>query len=171
MPIAELGHVGIHVNDFEKMRTFYTQTMGLQISDEDRERQICFMSARPGVEHHEFVIMGGRNTPEGTKMVQQISFRVDSMDTLRNFHKTFNDLGIKINQEVSHGNAYGLYFFDPEGNNVEVYLANDLDVQQPFVKPMDFGASADEIDAAAAKHLEDDERYRGPSRAAAYAGK
>ncbi|HAJ00328.1 MAG TPA: glyoxalase, partial [Dehalococcoidia bacterium] len=32
---------------------------------------------------------------------------------------------------VSHGNAFGMYFFDPEGNRVEVYYRTGVPVPQP----------------------------------------
>lgn len=39
-----------------------------------------------------------------------------------------------MQQEVTHGNAIGIYFFDPEGNRNEVYLRIERDVRQPFRK-------------------------------------
>jgi hypothetical protein len=45
------------------------------------------------------------------------------------------------------GHAISVYFFDPEGNNVEVYWPTGLPARQPFVALLDFSHSADEIEA------------------------
>jgi hypothetical protein len=39
-----------------------TPNLGVTITDEDEERGIVFFSARPGEEHHEFVLQRGRTT-------------------------------------------------------------------------------------------------------------
>ncbi|WP_425307494.1 VOC family protein [Ammonicoccus fulvus] len=150
MPIAELGHVGILVNDLPMMKKFYTEVMGLTVTDEDPDAGLTFMSARPDVEHHEFLLAPGRTADTDAKLIQQISFRVDSLESLLQFHKVLNDpaSGAKVQQEVTHGNAFGIYFHDPEGNRVEVYLRLDdkvTTVPQPYRKHMNFDATPDEI--------------------------
>ena len=72
--VSGLGHVGIYVNDLMGQRDFYSRVMGLEITDEDLEqRRMVFMSANPEIEHHEFVLMEGRDVPADGKLVQQIS--------------------------------------------------------------------------------------------------
>lgn len=134
MAITGLGHTGFWVNDLEVMRDFYTRVLGLTVTDEDDELGIVFLSSCPDEEHHEFVLQKGRTAPPGTRLTHQVSWRVDSLETILEFHRRFRDEGIKVQQEVTHGNAIGIYFFDPEGNRNEVYLRLDRDVQQPFRK-------------------------------------
>jgi catechol-2,3-dioxygenase len=38
---------------------------------------------------------------------------------------------------LSHGNAIGVYFFDPEGNRAEVYCQTGLEARQPYVMDVD----------------------------------
>ena len=93
--VAGLGHVGIYTHNLSKMRDFYSRVMGLEITDEEiEERGIVFMSSNPEEEHHEFVLMKGRDVPEGSKMVQQISFYVNELAELKDFHQIF--LGEKV---------------------------------------------------------------------------
>jgi len=153
MPIVELGHTGVWVNDYAVMKDFYTRMMGLTITDEDEEKQMCFFSSRPDVEHHEFVIAAGRTAPEGQKHIQQISWRVDTLEELVDFHNRFKEEGVKVQQEVTHGNAYGIYFWDPEGNRVEVYVRIPEDVRQPFRKSLNFDQPVDDIVAEANRLL------------------
>ena len=69
------------------MRDFYTRVMGLQIADENLDRGIVFLSANPEYEHHEFVLARGRDVPQGAKVVQRISFKVESPDDLKDYHR------------------------------------------------------------------------------------
>ena len=144
--VSGLGHVGIYVNDLMKLRDFYSRVIGLQITDEDLEqRRMVFLSANPAAEHHEFVLMEGRTAPMDSKMVQQISFTVDTLGELKDFYHTFRDEGVNIQRIVSHGNAFGMYADDPEGNTLEVYYKTGFDVPQPHGDHIELEMSDEEL--------------------------
>lgn len=145
MPITGLGHTGLWVNDLALMRDFYERVLGLEVTDEDDDLGIVFFSARPDLEHHEFVLQRGRTAVAGAKLNHQISWRVDSLETIVDFHHTFRDEEIPVQQEVTHGNAIGIYFFDPEGNRNEVYLKLDREVRQPFRKTLNLDQPLEQI--------------------------
>ena len=46
---------------------------------------------------------------------------------------------------VSHGNAWSVYFKDPEENTVEVFCDSPFHVRQPQVRPWDFSMSEEEL--------------------------
>ena len=141
-----LGHVGIYAQDLMKMRDFYTRVIGLQVADEDLDgRGMCFLSADPVSEHHEFVLMKGRNTPEEMQLVQQISFKVPTIQDLREYKEKIEEEELKIDRIVSHGNAFGIYFFDPENNRVELYYRTGFPVPQPHGDPLDQSRSDEEL--------------------------
>ena len=146
MPVAGLGHVGIYADDLMKQRDFYTRVIGLSIADEDLDgRGMCFMSADPVSEHHEFVLMKGRVSSIDTNTIQQISFKVPTIQDLRDYHKRLLDEDIKVERIVSHGNAFGMYFFDPEGNRVELYYKTGFPVPQPHGDLIDLTRSDEEL--------------------------
>jgi catechol-2,3-dioxygenase len=155
VPIVELGHTGLWVDNLELMTDFYTRVLGLTVTDRDDRFGMVFLSSRPETEHHELVLGLGRRADGEVRLVHQVSWRVDSLETLREFHERFATEGVKVQQEVTHGNALGIYFFDPEGNRNEVYLRVDRDVRQPFRKSLDFGLSAGEIRTRAEQLLND----------------
>jgi catechol-2,3-dioxygenase len=156
MPIVGLGHTGLWVTDLATMRDFYERVLGLTVTDEDDEQGIVFLSAQPEVEHHEFVLQRGRTAPSGSMLPHQISWRVDSVETLQMYHHRFKAEGVPVQQEVTHGNAYGIYFFDPEGNRGEVYLRIPRDVRQPFRKSLNLEQSVEEVNEEAERLLADD---------------
>jgi catechol-2,3-dioxygenase len=47
-------------------------------------------------------------------------------------HRRLIDAGAEIKAVITHGNALGVYFRDPENNHCEVYVHTGLDVHQPF---------------------------------------
>ena len=144
--VSGLGHVGIYVNDLMKQRDFYSRVMGLQIADEDlEERGMVFLSAHPDDEHHEFVIMKGRSGPADARVIQQISFKVDTLAELKNFHTVFKQEGVEIQRTVSHGNAFGMYASDPEGNTIEIYYKTGFPVPQPHGDPVDLDDSEETL--------------------------
>ena len=46
-----------------------------------------------------------------------------------------------------HGNAWSIYFSDPEGNRMEVYMPSPWYVAQPFGEPLDLTQPAEAIHA------------------------
>ncbi len=147
--IVELGHTGLWVHDLVAMRRFYEEVLGLTVTDADDEWGIVFLSSRPAHEHHELVLQRGRTSPIGSKAVHQISWRLADLDSLVAYHRTFLAEEVRIQQVVTHGNALGIYFFDPEGNRNEVYWQTDVATPQPFRRSIDLDAAPDDILAAA----------------------
>jgi catechol-2,3-dioxygenase len=145
MGIVELGHAGVHVRDLERMRDFYSRVLGLTITDEAPERGIVFLSSRPEHEHHEFVLARGRTAARDAKLLNQISWRVDSLASLQSYHQALLADQAEIIEVVTHGNAIGVYFRDPEGNRLEVYWQTGLNVPQPFKKEISLDGSVDGV--------------------------
>jgi hypothetical protein len=105
------------------MVEFYVELLGLQVTDRDDELGIVFLSFRPETEHRELVLQAGRTAPAGTRLTHRISWRIDSLDTLVDFHHRFRQYGVRVQQEVTHGNAFGIYMLTklaPEGTEVRV---------------------------------------------------
>jgi len=155
---ARLAHMGIFVRDREKMVKFYSDVLGLLVTDEGETStggvHLTFMSADPG-EHHQVVLVTGRPEDSGFNPINQVSFLVESLAQLREVHRRALDRGATAMRTVSHGNAWSIYFLDPEGNRLEAYLHTPFYVPQPHGEPLDLEKSDDEImhatEAACAK--------------------
>src|SRR3982751_3516289 len=82
---AQLTHFGVHATDLDRMVDFYTRVMGFIVSDSGTGRsgaRVFFMTQDPEC-HHQFVLFDGRPHDMGYNPVNQISFRLDSLDTLK----------------------------------------------------------------------------------------
>ncbi|SRR5713101_1155165 len=135
--IVELGHVGLHAFDLQREADFFSDVLGLEITDGSAEEGFVFLSARRAEEHHELLLTTGRTVPEGALLIQQVSFRCAQYEDLLEYYDRFNSCGVRIDMTVSHGNAIGIYFFDPEGNRIEVYWQTGLEAKQAFLEHLD----------------------------------
>ncbi len=148
IPAASLTHMGIYVRDLPRMKAFYTGVLGLSVSDEGHVPRlgadICFMSGDPKV-HHQVVLVGGRPESATYTTVMQISFTVPSLAELRRTRDRALAAGATGLRQVDHGNAWSIYFADPEGNVVEVYLDSPFHIPQPHGEPFDLDLPDAEI--------------------------
>lgn len=142
----QLSHVGIYVTDNESMIRFYQDVLGLTVTDRglssSAKAPITFMSSHPQ-QHHQFVLVQGR-TRDAPSTINQLSFKVASLAELREVAGKATARGMKLRQ-TSHGNAWSVYFPDPEGNQIEIYLDTPWHVAQPHGDPIDLSLSDDAI--------------------------
>lgn len=162
--VARLGHVGLYCNDLMKMRDFYSRVMGLTITDEDLNRGICFLSADPGAEHHELALAQAKEPGQKTQSVQQVSFKVNSLDEVRDFYHVLQAEGLRIDRTVTHGIACSVYFYDPEDNRVELYYTTPYNVRQPLGEHIDLDKSNEELLAFAQAFEAKMGPFRGPQQ-------
>ena len=142
MTTAALSHFGIHVTDIARMEAFYTRTLGLLVSDRGALANgptLVFLSRDPD-EHHQLVLVTGRPPGGGYNVVNQISFKLPALDDLQAMHRRLREEGIKEFRIVTHGNAWSIYFADPEGNRVELFVDTPWHTPQPFAEPFDLEA-------------------------------
>lgn len=150
-PRLSFSHLGIHVHDIERMTAFYTEFMGFFVTDRGTlavlpgQPKIVFLSRDPN-EHHQLALVEGREDGGGTaRVVNQISFHLDSLEDLKALAIAAEAEGIEPRMPISHGNEWSLYFPDPEGNGIECFVHTPWYVPQPVVEPLDLSASNEEI--------------------------
>jgi len=123
MRIYGIDHVALNVRDMERAMSFYSKTLGLQISA--RENQ------KPGIEY--FLDCGGsligliqakedepehffQNTGVGAN---HFSFRIHSADFDATIEK-LKEAGVPILFSKKREKSWSLYFCDPDGNKLEM---------------------------------------------------
>ena len=77
--------------------------------------------------------------------MNQLSFRVDSLDTLRELQRGLKDEHATELGPVTHGNALSVYLHDPEKNRVELLIDTPWYVPQPCRIPVDLSLPDDEL--------------------------
>ncbi len=148
------SHVGLYVTQLDRMVDFYTRFFGFVVSDRGGFAggvQIVFLT-RDANEHHQFVLVTGRPADLPFNVVNQISFRVDSLRTLRQLHAALKNEPVTDIRPISHGNALSVYFLDPEGNRIELLIDTPWYVPQPVRFPVDLSLPDAQLWASIEEH-------------------
>ncbi len=162
VPQFAFSHMGIFVTDIDRMERFYTRHVGFTVTDRGEldtpagKASLVFLSSDPR-EHHQLVLASGRPADVSFNTVNQMSFRTDTLQSLRNIHaRLVADPDAGGIQPMSHGLAMSVYFRDPEGNRIELFIDTPWYVDQPLRVPLDLSLS----DEALWKWAEDFARTR-----------
>ena len=146
VPSLAFSHMGIYVTDIARMEDFYTRVLGFTATDRGDlgSTRLVFLSRDPK-EHHQIVLASGRPGEIRFNPINQISFRMAEFAGLREMHRRLQREGVAEMSPVSHGNALSIYFRDPEGNRIELFVDTPWYVQQPLRVPMDMSLSDREL--------------------------
>lgn len=151
------SHIGIFVTDIGAMARFYSEVLDFTITDRgflqgpNGPVELVFTSRDPDV-HHQIVLVSGRPNEIDFNVVNQISMTADSIETLQAFHRRLQAENVDDLSPVTHGNALSVYFRDPEGNRIELYVDTPWYVSQPMRVPMPIELQAEELLAWAERH-------------------
>src|ERR1043166_2605261 len=149
-PAFSFSHMGMFVADLARMRDFYTRVLGFTVTDDGEMQtprgkvQFVFLSRNPK-EHHLIVLATGKPEQLSFNPINQISFRMAQFSGLREMYRRVVDENVKELHPVSHGNALSIYFHDPEGNRIELFVDTPWYVKQPLRVPMDMRMSDAEL--------------------------
>jgi catechol-2,3-dioxygenase len=105
---------------------------------------LVFLSRDPD-QHHQLVLVAGRPPGVEYSVVNQISFKLPTLADLKAMHARLREEGIKEFRIVTHGNAWSIYFPDPEGNRDELFVDTPWHTPQPFAAPFDVEAPEETI--------------------------
>ena len=133
------------MSDPARMEQFYTRVLGFVVTDRGPlgSVQLIFLS-RDAAEHHQLVLASGRPAG-GFNPINQISFRMADLSGLREMYRRLEREGVAELAPVSHGNALSVYFKDPEGNRIELFIDTPWYVEQPLRVSMDMHMSDEEL--------------------------
>jgi catechol-2,3-dioxygenase len=145
------SHMGFFVHDLSAMEGFYRKVMGFTVTDRGQLTTptgpvtLVFLSRDPA-EHHQIVLVSGRPAQLEFNLINQISLRTTDVASLRKLHDALQkESTVTEIRPVTHGNAVSVYFRDPEGNRIEVFVDTPWYCIQPMRVPVDFSMSDEEI--------------------------
>lgn len=127
LKMQRLGHVVIKVADLARSRAFYTDVLGMQVMNDSSGMGLLFL-ANDGRDHHELALLevgvqAQRPAPR-TLGLAHVAFRLQSGAELEAAYREFKDRGVPISFTCRHGITDSVYFFDPDGHELEVYCDN-----------------------------------------------
>jgi catechol 2,3-dioxygenase-like lactoylglutathione lyase family enzyme len=126
--LRKIGHVVLNVIDLEVSVRFYTEVLGLKISDRYPDAMVpggmVFM--RCNTDHHGVALVGGANKHERTSL-NHFAFEVGSPDEVFRARAWLRQHEVPIVFEGRRraGCQLAVEFTDPDGNNLEIYWGLD----------------------------------------------
>jgi catechol 2,3-dioxygenase len=156
------SHMGFYVRDLARMARFYKEVMCFFETDRGDlgPVQLVFLSRDPS-EHHQLVLATGRPEDLAFSIINQISLRAPDLATLRAVRDRVQaDPDTSELFSVTHGNAVSIYFRDPEGNRLEVFMDMPWYCEQPLREPIDLDQSDEAVMAAAEALARSRPRFR-----------
>ena len=143
--IKHLGHIVLHVSDPVKSARWYCDLLGMEVVTEMPSLSVIFLSF--GQRDHDIALCPApRNSEIGQRDFNHLAFELDGgLEDFKAFHTRLVEQGITITGTVDHGISYGIYFLDPDGHQLEVFMSrfeSDLAAKQEMQR---IGGIADPI--------------------------
>lgn len=124
--IKRIAHIVLYVRDPAASAAWYADVLGMRVSSRVADGPYAgglFMTF--GEHDHDIALFPGEpDVPKG-KEIEHIALELaqtNDLDLLRRIYATFLDKNVKVHEILDHGIAIGLYFFDPDGHMLEVFL-------------------------------------------------
>lgn len=122
-----IGHIVLKVRSLQRSRPFYTEILGLEVMKELPEVKMLFLASNRR-DHHEIALaevgeQAGAPRP-GDVGLAHCAFRLKSQEDLLDAYRELKQHGVPISFTVNHGVTRSIYFLDPDGNQLEVYVDN-----------------------------------------------
>ncbi|MEM8705205.1 MAG: VOC family protein [Actinomycetota bacterium] len=148
-PTLRLSHTTMAVDDLDAMLEFYEAVLGFCVTNRgalDDGTEMAFISQDPD-EHHQIVFITQATADHHFVMADHLAFRTGSLDDLRAIGAKLDEAGVQGVVPIDHGNAWSLYFTDPEGNGLECFVDSPFHVAQPHAGPLDLSSTDDDVAA------------------------
>ena len=122
-PQVRIGHVHLKVADLDRAVAFYSQVLGLDVTQYFGE-QAAFLSA--GGYHHHVALntwesAGGTPPPAGHTGLYHVAFLYPDRASLGRAVRRVVEAGVELTGAADHGVSEAVYLNDPDGNGIELY--------------------------------------------------
>ncbi|MEM7018976.1 MAG: VOC family protein [Pseudomonadota bacterium] len=156
------SHALIKVANMEAMVDFYTDLLGFEITNREamNEQEFVFMS-QVDTDHHQIAFISGRPDQPPPPAANHFSFRVGNLAEVKAwFEKLNSDARVERVSPVTHGNAWSIYFMDPEQNGIEIFCDSPWHVAQPAGGKWDPNADDETIMAETKAKFQDKPEFQ-----------
>jgi catechol 2,3-dioxygenase len=133
MKIQSLGHVVIKVRNQQRAEAFYNGLLGLPIAARLAPLSMTFFTLG---NHHDFAVTAvgddAPDAPANAPGLFHVAFKIGTrIEELREAKAWLEAAGVQVSA-FDHEVTKSLYFADPDGNTVELYIdASDVWKQRP----------------------------------------
>lgn len=123
--VKRVAHVVLYVRDPEASARWYSEVLGMLISatvSDGPYRGGIFLSF--GEHDHDLALFPAAGRGERGQEFEHIGLEVDcggDLDELRRLYGWMLKHDVRIHEILDHGVSIGIYFYDPDGHQLEVF--------------------------------------------------
>ena len=122
--IRRLQHAVFNCRDVETSMKFYTEALGMEVVSYNPERKMAFLSF--GTEHHEIALFefptaAARLEPNRVGL-NHLALEIEGGEKeLKELYERLKAHDVPIDRMTDHVMTHSVYFFDPDGNRLEIF--------------------------------------------------
>jgi catechol 2,3-dioxygenase len=119
--VNKVGHVVLNVRDLDASLAFYTAALGMELVTHNTPRQMAFLSS--GTQHHDIALsQAPAGAERGVIGINHIAMQIEGgAEELRQLYGRLLAAGAQIDRTTEHSTTLSVYFFDPDGNRLEIF--------------------------------------------------
>ncbi len=123
--VKRVAHVVLFVRDPEASAVWYSNVLGMQVSSRALDGPYkggVFLSF--GEHDHDLALFPMSDAAPRGKEFEHIGLEVDcngDINRLRRLYGTMIRNNVRIHEVLDHGVSIGVYFYDPDGHQLEVF--------------------------------------------------
>jgi catechol-2,3-dioxygenase len=119
--INRVGHVVLNVSDTQASAQWYVDVLGMELMNYTPGLEMAFLSF--GASDHDIALV---KAPEGAELgspgLSHTALALEGgEEELRQIYQKIKSSGAKIDFLADHGLSRSFYFFDPDGNRLEIF--------------------------------------------------
>jgi catechol 2,3-dioxygenase len=131
MRIESLGHVVLKVRDIERSAAFYSDVLGFREVGRTPSGNMVFFSIAEN--HHDLALQKTDETapsaPANAPGLAHVAWKLGTtLEALREARDWLEGHGVQVRATFDHRVTQSLYFDDPDGNRLEVFVESDPSV-------------------------------------------
>jgi catechol 2,3-dioxygenase-like lactoylglutathione lyase family enzyme len=153
--ITKLGHIVLNVSDVERSTKFYTEVMGLKVSDvyTDEIAPGGMVFFRFNGDHHGIAVVGSMPGASPAIELNHLALEVATLDEVFIAREHLKKHNVKIDFEGRRraGAQIAVEFRDPDGHRLEIYWGLDQIGGDGYVRPPDEWVWAHSLEEAVDK--------------------
>jgi catechol 2,3-dioxygenase-like lactoylglutathione lyase family enzyme len=152
--LNKIGHVVLRARDLQRSVDFYTQVLGMKVSDTYDESMMPgrMVFLRFNRDHHGIALVGGMAAQAEKREMHHMAFEVGTLDEVfaAREHLRKHKVPIVFEGRRRAGVQIAVEFLDPDGHHLEIYWGLDQVGEDDAIRPRSEWREAHTLEEAVA---------------------
>ena len=119
--IGKVGHVVLSVSDTQASAKWYADVLGMELMNYTPGLEMAFLSF--GTRDHDIALVKTEGVELGSTGLSHTALALEGgEEDLKEMYQKIKASGAKIDFLADHGLTKSFYFFDPDGNRLEIFF-------------------------------------------------